>query len=238
MDVLGALLARSRRGELGDALALRHAPTGRHYDYHRFCTTAWKVGNLLRNEGVRGGATVVVAPVPSPEALLTLAGTALLGATVRLDPTDASGAKALVAPTDRLDDYDPGPGTRLVGYGDDPSDPAVARFERDVWSENPTEPPDEVVPDDALLAAGGRTYAHREVLDAARTVADGWSLTDDDAVAVRSSLTHPGTVAAGVVAPLLVGGTVLVPGDGTTGAFAVADGDTSEPSVAPGDVLG
>jgi len=235
MDVLGDLVARGRRS---DAPALRHAPSGRALDYRRVCTTAWKVGNLLRNEGVRGGATVGIAADRAPEPVLSLFGVGLLGATARLDPpADATGLKALVVPTDHLGEYAPGPGTRLVGYGDAPEDPAVSHFERDVWSENPTAPPDAVAPDDPVLATDHGTHTHRDLLAAARTVAEEWDLTDDDPVAVRSSLAHPGTVAAGVVAPLLVGGTVLFPAGATTGAFAVAE-DAPEPSVAPDAVLG
>jgi hypothetical protein len=236
MDVLGDLVARNRRG---DAPALRHAPSGRASDYRRFCTTTWKVGNLLRNEGVRDGATVGIAARPEPEPVLSLFGVALLGATVRLDPPDdADGLKALVGPTDTLDEYDPGPGTRLVAYGPEPDDPAVSHFERDVWSENPTEPPDIVAPDDAMLATGEGSHTHRALLNAARAAVEAWDLTAEDAVAVRSSLAHPGTVAAGVVAPLLVGGEMLFPDEGTTGDIAVVTGDAPEPSVAPGAVLG
>lgn len=234
MDVLGDLVARPRRS---DAPAFRHAPSGRAYDYHRFCTTAWKVGNLLRNEGVRDGATVVVTPDPDPEPVLALFGSALLGATARVGGS-ATEAKALVVATDRVDDHDAGVGTRRVAYGDPPEDPAVSYFEQDVWSENPTEPPDVVDPDAPILAAGDRTYTHADLLAAGRRVAAEWDLAVDESVAVRSSLARPGTVAAGVLAPLLAGGEVVIPDDGTTGDFAVADGDAPETSVAPDDVLG
>jgi hypothetical protein len=235
MDVLGDLVGRERRS---DVPALRHAPTGRAYDYRRFCTTAWKVGNLLRNEGVRGGATVGIAARPTPEPVLTLFGVALLGATARLDPPgDAEGLKALLVPTDRVGEYEVEPGTRVVAHGAEPDDPALSSFERDVWSENPTEPPDAVAPDDEMLAVDDGTRTHRNLLAAARSVVDEWSLTAADAGAVRSSLAQSGTVAAGVVAPLLAGGTVLLPDEETTGDLAVATGEAPEPSVAPADVL-
>lgn len=233
MEVLGDLVARSRRS---DAVALRHAPSGRSYNYHQFCTTCWKVGNFLRNEGVRGGATVVVAPDPDPESVLALFGSTLLGATVQVGGS-AVDSKALVARTERVDGYDPGPGTRRIAYGIEPEDPAVSYFERDVWSENPSEPPDTVAPDDTALTADNRTYSHADLLAASRRVGEKWGLADSDSVVVRSSLAHPGTIAAGIIAPLLSGGEIVIPDEETAGEFAVADGDAPEPSVAPGDAL-
>jgi hypothetical protein len=230
---LGDAVTRDRRS---DAPALRAG--GRAYDYRRFCTTAWKVGNLLRNEGVRSDMTVAVADDPAPEAVLSFYGAALLGAAVGFGP-DALGdrTKALVVPTADLGDYDAGPRTRRVGYGGEPADPSVAYFERDVWSENPTEPPDRVAPDDGLLWTHDRTWTHGEVLDAARAVAEDWGLAPGDEVAVRSSFARAGTVAAGLVAPVLAGAVVLIPDETDQGDYAVGEGGP-EPSVGPGDVLG
>jgi hypothetical protein len=230
---LGDAVSRDRRS---DAPALRTG-AGRAYDYRRFCTTAWKTGNLLRNEGVRSGMAVAVADDPAPEAVLGFYGAALLGATVGFGPGALGDrTKALVVPTADLDGYDPGPRTRRVAYGAEPDDPSVAYFERDVWSENPTEPPDRVAPDDALLRTPGATYTHGEVLDAARSVADGWGLDTGDEVAVRSSFTRPGVVAAGLVAPVLAGAVVLLPGEDGRGDYAVGGGGP-EPAVDPADVL-
>jgi hypothetical protein len=221
--VLGEVVSRDRRSA---DLALRTA--GREYDYRRFCTTAWKTGNLLRNEGVRSGMAVAVADDPA----------ALLGATVGFGPVAlGERTKALVAPTADLDGYDAGPRTRRVGYGSDPTDPSAAYFERDVWSENPTEPPDRVDPDDPLLRVEGRTYAHGEVLDAARAVAEEWALDPGEEVAVRSSFAHPGTVAAGLVAPVLAGAVVLLPGEDEAGDYTVGRGGP-EPAIDPDAVLG
>ena len=233
--VLGDAVGRDRRS---DAPALR---TGnREYDYRRFCTTAWKTGNLLRNEGVRSGMAVAVADDPAPEAVLGFYGAALLGAAVGFGP-DAlrDRTKALVVPTPDLGDYDAGPRTRRVAYGAEPADPSVAYFERDVWSENPTEPPDRVAPEDPLLRTPDREWTHAEVLDAARAVADEWDLEPGEAVAVRAPFAHPGTVAAGLVAPVLAGAVVLLP-DGDeeddAGDYAVGEGGP-EPAVDPDAVL-
>jgi hypothetical protein len=229
---LGDAVTRDRRS---DAPALRAG--GRAYDYRRFCTTAWKTGNLLRNEGVRSGMTVAVADDPAPEAVLSFYGAALLGAVVGFGP-DAldERTKALVVPAATLDDYDAGPRTRRIGYGSEPADPSVAYFERDVWSENPTEPPDRVDPGDALLRTPDGTRSHDEVLDAARWVADEWDLGPGESVAVRSSFSHPGTVAAGLVAPVLAGAVVLLAGEDDEGDYAVGEGGP-EPTVDPDAVL-
>jgi len=230
--VLGECVTRDRRS---DAPALRAG--SREFDYRRFCTTAWKAGNLLRNEGVRSGMAVAVADDPAPQAVLSFYGAALLGATVGFGPGALDdGTKALVVPTADLGGHEAGPRTRRVGYGAEPSDPSVAYFERDVWSENPTEPPDRVESDDPLLRTADRAWSHEEVLGGARTAADGWDLEPGDEVAVRAPFTHPGAVAAGLVAPVLAGAVVLLPDQDGAGDYAVGSGGP-EPSVDPDGVL-
>ncbi|MFB6119019.1 acetyl-CoA synthetase [Halosegnis sp.] len=204
---LATLLARDRRS---DAVALVDDAADREYDYRRALTTAWKAGLFFRNEGVRGGMRVSVADEPIPESILSFLGAGLLGAVVSFDaPVDAE-TKALVAPTGRLNEFDAGPETRQVGYGAEPTDPAVAYWERDVWSENPTPPPDRPAATDPLLATDGRTYSHGDLLGAARNVVDEHDIGVGDHVAVRASLTDPGVVAAGLLAPLAAGGVVVL----------------------------
>lgn len=239
--VLGDLVARDRRT---DATALRAlgGERDRSYDYRNLCTTAHKAANFLRHLGVRGGAaatdpgrgTVAVAPDPAPEPLLTVLGTAALGGVARFDPRSDAAARAVVVHVDDVERHDPPPGTKLVAYGGDPADPSVEHWEEGVWSENPAAPPAAVDPGDPVLGAD-RTYTHAELLAAARTVVDRLSLAPGDEVAVRSSLADPRTVAAGVVAPLLVGGAVVLPADGFVGDAAVGDGPEPR-TVAPGDV--
>lgn len=239
--VLGDCVARDRRS---DRPALRHPGSGRAYDWRRFCTTAWKVGNYLRNEGVREGSVVGIAADRVPEPVLTLVGASMLGATVQFDPPETGqqgDLKALVVPTARVEDYDHPPGTRYVAYGDEPTDPSYAYFEREVWSENPTAPPDVVRPGTALLAVDGRTVTHGAVLDAARVVVDGWDLDAETTVAVRGPLTHPGVVAAGIAAPLLVAGEILLPDAEAAGDCAVLGPEVQEApeprTVAASDLL-
>lgn len=205
--VLGDLLARDRRT---DAPALRAAAIGRQYDYRRLCTTAWKVGNLLRHFGVRAGSPVAVAGDERPEPILALLGAALLGGTVRVGSATPD-ARVLVAPTADLDGYTLSPGSQRIGYGDRPDDPSVAFFERDVWSENPTDPPGDVGSETPAIRAGETTYTHEELLRSSRSVVDRWDLTTESVVAVRAPLRRPETIVAGVVAPLVAGGTILLP---------------------------
>ncbi|SEO85742.1 hypothetical protein SAMN04487948_1065 [Halogranum amylolyticum] len=228
MNTLGDLVARDRRSS---ALALRVPSLERDYSYHDFCTTAWKAGNFLSFLGVRGGGRVAIEPDPLPEPLLTFFGAALHGATTAFDPSDGD-VRAVVVPQRRESEFADVPGTKRVVYGGPPTDPGVSHWEKEVWSENPAFPPTDVDPATAALAAGDDEYSHRELLRAADHVVDDLDLTADDEVVVRSSLAEPGVVAAGVLAPLSVGSTVVFPDletDDSQGSVAVADADADVP---------
>ena len=225
MEVLGDVVARDRRS---GSPALRVPAVGRRYDYRRFCTTTWKVGNFLRYLGVRRGAGVAIADDPLPEPVSTFYGAGLLGAVARFgspEPTEviAQEVRALVVPAEALGRYECRPTTKRVAYGGRPGDPTVAHFERDVWSENPTEPPDRVSPDDPLLRTAGRTYTHAQVLATAASVVEAWGLGQGSVVAVAGPFTDPGVVAAGLVAPLVAGAEVVL-----VDRSAVVDGDPTE----------
>ncbi|QLH79216.1 acetyl-CoA synthetase [Halosimplex rubrum] len=240
MDVIGDLVARERRT---DELAVRTDSRAGSYSYEKYCTNAWKTGNILRHYGVRGGATVAVDAGDSltPPPLLALFGASLLGAATHFDPGESPSAKALVVPAARADAYDPGPGTKTFVYGDVPDTPEFAHFEAEMWSENPTSPPDRVSPTDIALATAEEEFPHERLLTVAERIVEEYGLDGDDEVAVRAPLAEPGTVAAGVLAPLLAGGTVLVDRE-STGTVAVASGDGAgalpEPvAIDPDDVL-
>jgi len=235
VTVLGDIVARERRS---DAVAVRTDSRARSYSYGAFCTQSWKAGNLLRHYGVRGGATVAVdaGQSLSPPPLVTLFGAALLGARVAFDPAESVDAGALVVPTARVDTYDPPPGTRVLAYGEDPDDPEVSGFEREVWSENPTIPPDAVAPDAVALVADGTSFSHERLLAATERVVDEAGLDAETVVAPRAPLADPGVVVAGLVAPLSVGGTVLID-EAATGDVGVGT-DVPEPrAVSPAAVL-
>jgi hypothetical protein len=226
MDTLRGLLARERRGE---RITLHDATSGREYDAHRLLTNAWKTGNFLHLCGVRGGHTVAIVG-ETPEALLGFLGTVSLGATARFDPPATTDARAVLAPTDAIEEFDLPPGGTRVGYGDPPEDPHTEHFERDVWSENPTLAPATVEPTDPALATDEAAFTHIELLAAAERAIERTDIQGGTTVAVRAPLSQPGTIAAGVVAPLLADATITLPSAGTVADIAVADGDAPEPT--------
>lgn len=230
MEVLGDAIARDRRS---DAPALVVPGRDRGYDYRRFCTGAWKVGHVLRHHGVRRGARVAVADERAPEPVLALYGAAALGAVVRFAPPQDldEGLEALVVPTADLGAYDVGPGTARIAYGDRPTDPTVVHLERSAWSENPTAPPDQVDPDDPLLTVGEATRSHAAVLAAAEAVVDDCELDAGTLVSVHGSLTHPGTLAAGLVGPSVAGGTIAIGPDTAADLVVGPDGDVDPDAV-------
>lgn len=233
------LLARERRG---DRTALVDA-SEREYDRHWLCTSAWKAGNFLRHSGVREGVTVGVVG-EGPLALLAFFGTTLLEGTTRFDPprdlADEDAFRALVAPTEDGDAYELPPGAQRVSYGDPPTEPGVHHFDAGLWSENPSFPPLSVDPGTDLVTDGERTLTHGEALEAARGVVDDRELAADDRVVVRAPLSNPGTVIAGVLAPLLVEATIVLSTDGEDGPrgdVAVSSDPTPEAERVDPDAL-
>ena len=232
--VLGDLVARERRS---DDPALRAVSANRSYTYREFCTTAYKAGNFLRYLGVGRGHLIEVEPDLGPEPVLTFAGATLLGAATRFEPVCDGGARASIVPADREGEFDPPPGCKLAVYGGPPERPDVAHWEKEVWSENPAFPPTEVDPDaDALVGPEG-AYTHADLLDAGRRVAGAYGIREETTVAVRDSLSDPGVVAAGIVAPLLAGGTIVFPDDSTAFDVGVGADAPDELRVDPQDVL-
>lgn len=210
-ETVDDLFERDRRNErpaLVDA-------TGKEFDYHWLLTTAWKSGNFLRHTGVRRGVTVGVVG-EGPLALLAFCGTALLEGTTRFDPprdlTDEEVFRTLVAPVSELESYDLPQGAQRVGYGDKPDDPGVHHYDAGLWSENPSFPPVSIEPETPLLTDGEVTVTHREALEAARETVEAYDIADGTRVAIEAPLSDPRTVIAGVLAPLLADGVVVLPG--------------------------
>lgn len=208
--VVPDLVARDRRS---GRPAVVDARRGRTLDYRDVCTTAYKAGNVLRHLGVHEGARVAVEPTAAPQPLLAFLGGALLGATVGFDAAPGTDARAVVVDTAREPEFDLPPGSKLCTFGDAPDRPDTTHWETEVWSENPAFPPLEYDPDDAVLAADGRTYAHAALLGAARDAAGALGPDADDRVDLRAPLADPRAVAAGVLAPLLVGAAIRLPAD-------------------------
>lgn len=191
--------------------------SGREHTTRELRSRVYKTGNALRHLGVRADARVAVLEVPSPQAVQTFFGAALLGATVEFGPNRVVDARVLAGPTAALGDYDLPAGGQRVGWGEPPVDPSWMYFERDIWSENSTFPEPTVTADTELLAG----HSHADVVAAADDVAA--DLDASDAVAVRAPLSHPGTVIAGLAAPLVAGATIVLPPEGGDGTVAVSE---------------
>jgi hypothetical protein len=229
METLGDVLARERRTD--DLAVLADGEPTVEYTYHDFVTTAWKAANFFSHRGVHEGATVAVVDDAAAPPLLAFLGAAQLGAVTRFDPPKEVDADLLVGPGEAVLSYDLPPGATRVAYtaGDNVDDPAVEAFGRSVWSENPVRPPEEVSPGAAALWTADGALPHSDLL--ARAEAAATELDPGDAVAVRAPLARVGTVVAGVLAPLLVGATVVFPGEESVGDVAVAEGPAPEPRV-------
>ncbi|MFB6173743.1 MAG: AMP-binding protein [Halobacteriales archaeon] len=236
MNVLGDLVDRERPPE---RVALRADAAGRGMDYRDVRATARKAGNFLRYLGVSAGDRVAVADDPRPEPVLALFGAALLGATTTVGvdglAEDEDAPRAVVAPADREAAFDLPARSRLLVYGGAPERARSAHWEGDVWSENPAFPPVAVDPAAAALRAD-RPYSHAALLDAAAAVVADYGIGAGATVAVGGSLARPGVLVAGVLAPLLAGGTAVFPGPDTDCAFAVG-GDAGAVRIDPDGVV-
>lgn len=220
-----------------DGVAFDASERSTPYSAREFATSSWKAGNLLRHYGVRLGSTVAVvvgpkAPVASDEPgslgdaadpLIATLGATLLGGAVDLDPEPPVDGDALVAPAPWLDRFDTAPGCARIAYGGPPEAADVVHFEQAAWSQNPVAPPEteRVSSDDSALVCGDdtadrSTWSHGDLLECARGFLARTDLVAGDRVAVQASL-DPEVFAAGVLAPLLVGATVVGGAD--------ADGD-------------
>jgi hypothetical protein len=235
MQVLSELVAAGRQREgILFSTSERSAP----YSYGDFCTNVWKGGNLMRHYGVRPGMGVAVVVGPknptdddtpgylrdAPDSLLAILSATLDGAVADLDPSNHIEATALVAPAAWLDRYDLAPGTKALAYGGPSDDPTVAGFERELWSENPLQPPGELSPDDDAVADADGSYTHGELLDMSARVAEEYDIDAETAVALRAPVTSAGAFAAGVLAPMRAGATVVF-GPDVAGDVAVATED-------------
>jgi len=230
METLVDVVARSRRSE---APALRAPAVDQFFDYQRFCTTTWKAANFLHARGVRARSTLAAAADARAEPVLSVLAGALIGAKSFVGAPGDVDARAVVAHADDVGDYEVDPGSQRVAYGREPEEPDVYYFERDVWSENPTMPPEAHARTavNVALVTGVRALTHGELLETAADAADRLSLTEDTEVAVRAPVSDPRAFVAGVLAPPSAGGTVLW-------ACATSSSDRGDADRRPGRVPG
>ncbi|WP_050033022.1 AMP-binding protein [Halorubrum halophilum] len=208
MDVVGDLLDRDRRSR---ETALVTAD-GRERTYRDLITNAYKAANVLRYLGAREGSTVAVEPAPGVHTTLAFLGAAGLGAPVRFDPAagiERGDRVVLVSVADEAE-TEPAPGTNLAVFGGPPDRPETTHWEQELWSENPGMPPSAVGPDDPVVRAADGEIPHRDLLAAAASVVDRHGIDAETRVVLRSDLADPRALAAGVIAPLSVGGTVVL----------------------------
>ena len=232
MDLVGDLLARDRRSR--DAALV--TPDGRERTYHDLITNGYKAANVLRYLGVRAGATVAVDPTPGFHATLAFLGAAAVGAPVRFDPETgiAAGDRVVLAPVATATTFDPAPGTNLAAFGGPPERPETTHWEQELWSENPGTPPSDVGPDDPAVVGADREYGHRELGSVAAAAVDAAEMTAETRVVLRRPFSDAPALAAGLIAPLSVGGTaVLATGSGDGEAADRVDGPRGDVAVAP-----
>jgi hypothetical protein len=230
-----AAAAKGRNGTVIDA-ADRATP----YSYDEFGTNSFKAGNLLGHYGVHPGGTVAVvvgpkdppsdgaAPAAIPDSadpLLALFGGVSVGATVDLTPREPVDARALVRPD--WQEMAVEPQCSVLAYGGPPTAPSITHFEQELWSENPTEPPEPVESDNSAVRVGGETFTHAHLLAVSRAVVESHGIDETSRVLLATGLAEPGALVAGVLAPLVSGGTILLP----SGADDEAESSDPEPTL-------
>lgn len=232
MAVVGDLVGPDRRSDR--TVLFQPGQTPAAVDADRLCVQSWKVAHFLRHHGARAGTIVDIDADPSRGGILAFLGTALLGATVRFTDlrterqTGSPPPDVCVGPTAALVSRSVDPSTSRVVYGTPPTDPDIAHLERGAWSENPTPPPETVDPETTLLKTLEGSYTHRASLAAADGVVEREGLAEGEMIALRAGLDRPGAVVAGLVAPLVLPGTICVPDDSTVADIAVASGRAPE----------
>jgi hypothetical protein len=117
--------------------------------------------------------------------------------------TDQS-PRALVVHADAESAVTAPPGTSLVVFGEEPTTDGATHWETEVWSENPAAPPAPTGGDDPALGDG---TTHRQLLDTAATAGENAELDARTAVVAAGDPASARGNAAGLLAPLAVGGT-------------------------------
>lgn len=230
-----------------DGTVLEVAGRSAPYTYDDFVPNVWKAGNLLGHYGVHPGATVSVAPGPkdadpdgpvgridAADPVLGVLGGTLVGATVDLSPDEPVDSRVLLVPAAWSDRFETGPSCSVLAYGGPPTDPAVRHFEEELWSENPTEPPERVDATDPALADEDGLFTHGALVEAAEDVVAEYDLDEESTVLLDAPLSEPGALVAGILAPVAAGARIELPAaetdredDRKEGRLLVTAGDTA-----------
>jgi hypothetical protein len=217
-----------------EAVALRAPGRGEQvYTYERFVETVHDTAAVLDEVGVDQESLVAVAAEPTGHPVFGFYAGALLGATVWIGAPRRVNARAVIAPTATVGEYELPGGAARIGFGETPDDDDVMHFERAIWKADADDQTPNVLAGTKVLTDGEREYSHRAVLDAAEEIAD--RLDPDTTVSVRVGMDDPRTIASAIVAPLLVGGTIRFPETTTepTGDVAITDDHAPEPRAIP-----
>ena len=159
---------------------------------------------VVENSGTNGTGTVDPGLADGTEA----GDSGLTDGTEAGDSGLSEETRVLVLPWEWVDRYDPPPACSVLAYGGPPTEPSVAHFEAELWSETPVEPPEQVTPADDALRIGGDVYTHGELVAATEQVVEALGLDESSTLGLAAPVTSPGGIVAGVLAPLSVGATI------------------------------
>lgn len=217
-----------------DAAALRAPGRGEQvYTYERLRETVCDTAVVLDELGVDENGRMAIAAQPTGHPVFAFYAAALLGATAWIGAPQRVNAHVAVAPTAQVGSYELPEGAARVGFGDTPDQDEIMHFEKAIWKTDGDHPDPSVLPGTKAITDGEREYSHRTLLNAAKDVAE--RLDRDTTVSVRASLDDPRAFAGGVIAPLLVGGTIRFPNTQAepSGDVAITDDHAPEPRAIP-----
>jgi hypothetical protein len=196
----------------------------RTYTASRFRRKVYKTTNFLRYRGIHDGSVVALADVRVPQIVFAFLAVGLLGGRVTFELDREAGT--VIGPTPEIEARDFGAATTRIGFGTAPADPSVAYLEREMWSETAHVPPISVDPGRQLFADPD-AWTQERAMATADNLAD--NLDASSVVGIRRSLCPPGTVVAGILAPLLADATILLSPGGRVGTVGVGNEPVPEP---------
>jgi hypothetical protein len=193
-----------------DAAALRAPGRGEQvYTYERLRETVCDTASVLADLGIDEDGRVAIAAHPTGHPVFAFYATALLGGTTWIGAPQRVNAHVAIAPSTQVGEYELPDGAARIGFGETPTDDEIIHFEKAIWKIDDDNPNPGVLPGTKVITDGEWEYSHRNLLEAARDVAE--RLDRDTTVSVRAPLDNPRAFAGGVIAPLLVGGTIRFP---------------------------
>lgn len=201
----------------------------RVYTYEQLAETSRSLATVFAEAGIDADSVVAIAPAPAAETVIGFLSATALGAQVRFSPPARAAIAGVFGPTETVAAFQVPDDALRVGFGERPDADRITHFGTAVWKADadPIDAP--VVPTTPALSDGSHQYTHRALLQAANAVIDARDITTETEIAVRGPLTDPRTIVAGFIAPLVAGGTIRFPSDGTPhGDLAITDDEAPE----------